>query len=348
MIEKNKKIAVAMSGGVDSSTTAAMLMEQGHQIFGITMKLFDHPNAQKAVDDAKEIADKVGIEHHVLELHHDFKSGVIDPFLEGYIAGETPLPCAVCNKKIKFGALLDYAKELGADYLATGHYVRLVDGKIYRGFDAGRDQSYFLFGVNKDQIKHMLFPLGEIEKVDVRKHAKEDYDLSVADKPDSQDICFVTDGDYAGYVAAARPDAVKSGDIVDREGTVLGQHRGVIHYTVGQRRGLGIGGGDPLYVHEIDAVNNRVIVGDAAGLSKQNVLIRDVNWLGETPLVEEKLQVKLRSVQPLVDAAVRMQDDGTAVVVLDKALKTAVAPGQACVFYRDDQLLGGGWIVKGF
>ena len=344
-MKNNNKIAIAMSGGVDSSVVAAILMAEGHEVFGITMKLFDHENAQKAVDDARAMAKKIGIKHYVLELYDDFKSNVINPFLDSYISGKTPLPCAICNQKIKFGALLDYAIELGANCLATGHYVRIIDDKIYRGVDTNRDQSYFLFGVNKEQIKRMLFPLGDIEKVEVRKLAKDLYDLEVADKPDSQDICFVPDGDYASYVVDACPDDVKAGDTIDSSGNILGQHRGIIHYTVGQRKGLGIGGGDPLYVQKIDAKNNTVIVGSVTDLAKNKVLISEVNWLGETPLASEKLQVKLRSAQQPVDAIVTMQDDNTAIVELDDTVKTAVAAGQACVFYKENQLLGGGWIV---
>ncbi len=354
-----ERIVVAMSGGVDSSATAALLHEQGHEVVGVTLRLYDQAAASgragsccagRDIEDARRVADRLGIAHYVIDQEEAFRRDVIEPFAESYARGETPIPCVACNRTVKFRDLLGLARDLGASALATGHYVRREESAagpmLLRGVDPARDQSYFLFATTRAQLAFLRFPLGGMaSKAETRAIAAR-HGLAVASKPDSQDICFVAGGDYADTVARLRPDTAEPGDIVDREGRVLGRHRGVIHYTVGQRRGLGLGGGEPLYVLEIDAARRRVVVGPRAGLERRRVALARVNWLGEDDAEESRVAVKIRSTRPPAPAILRRTSDGTAIVELDSP-ELGVAPGQACVFYAGERVLGGGWIAAG-
>ncbi|MGQ9367732.1 tRNA 2-thiouridine(34) synthase MnmA [Azospirillum sp. ST 5-10] len=359
---QDTRVVVAMSGGVDSSVTAALLREEGYDVVGITLQLYDHGVAlRKAgaccagqdIYDARQVADRIGIPHYVLDYESRFGQDVIDDFADSYLRGETPIPCVRCNQRVKFRDLLNTARDLGAEALATGHYVRRMAGaagaELHRAVDPGRDQSYFLFATTRDQLDFLRFPLGGLTKPETRALA-ERYGLAVADKPDSQDICFVPGGSYADVVARLRPGAVEPGDIVHVDGRVLGRHRGIVHYTVGQRKGLGIGGlkgeEEPLYVVRVEAPTRRVVVGPKRTLARARVRVREVNWLGPAAAPGEPVaaQVKLRSAQPPAPATVRLAADGTAEVTLDEA-QFGIAPGQACVMYRDDRVLGGGWIA---
>jgi len=342
-------IVVAMSGGVDSSVTAGLLREEGYKVAGVTLKLFEHENAYKAIKDAKAIADLLKIEHHVLNCEDSFKENVIDNFINTYLKGETPLPCARCNKKIKFGELLNFARESGADCMATGHYVQRIineNGKaeIHRAEDHIRDQSYFLFNLTQEQIDFSYFPIGNISKAVTREHAKRlGLGLEMASKPDSQDICFITGGDYAAYLKQNYPDLIKPGKIIHTDGTVLGKHNGIVNYTIGQRRGLGIGGGhnqnnNPFFVVDINVEKNEVIVGDYALLARNKVYIRETNWLVEIPETGLAATLRLRSSQKPQVATV-FKDH----VILQEP-SFGVASGQACVCYLGEHLIGGGWI----
>ena len=351
------RVVAAMSGGVDSSVTAALLAEQGFEVIGVTLQLYDHGQgrgrtccAGQDIHDARRVADSLGIPHYVLDYESRFRDSVMDDFADTYLRGETPIPCVRCNQTVKFRDLLTTARDLGADALATGHYVRRRLGmhgpELHRAADPTRDQSYFLFATTREQLDFLRFPLGGKDKATTRAAARR-FGLDVAAKPDSQDICFVPDGDYARTVRALRPGAFVPGDIVDVRGRVLGRHEGIAHFTIGQRRGIGVAAADPLYVQRLEPEAARVVVGPRDALLRRRVPIGALNWLGtDEPSADGvRLQVKLRSAQDPVQATVYGRDGGRAEVVLD-APEPGVAPGQACVIYDGDRVLGGGWIAR--
>jgi tRNA-specific 2-thiouridylase len=355
------RVVVAMSGGVDSSVVAALYAQAGYEVIGVTLQLYDHGAALarkgaccagRDIHDARRVADSLGFAHYVLDYESRFREAVIDDFADQYLAGATPIPCVRCNQRVKFRDLLETAKELDADCLATGHYVRRVDGpdgaELHTAADASRDQSYFLFATTPAQLDFLRFPLGGLATKAETRVLAASFGLEVADKPDSQDICFVPDGDYARVIGKLRPGAAEPGEIVDLHGNVLGQHRGIIHYTVGQRRGLGIGGGAPLHVIRLDPVRQRVVVGPRSALGVETVTLREVNWLGVAPVNgAARVRVKVRSTRPPEPARVIFGEGGAATVVLDTPAE-GVAPGQACVFYAEmgTRVLGGGWIAR--
>ncbi len=351
------RVVVAMSGGVDSSVTAALLVEAGFDVVGITLQLYDHGAATgkkgaccagQDIDDAARVAERLGIPHYVLDYEERFRRAVIEDFARSYVAGETPIPCVRCNETVKFRDLLATADDLGAAALATGHYVRRVPGvdgpELHRAIDASRDQSYFLFATTSAQLDFLRFPLGALGKDETRTLARR-FALPVAAKPDSQDICFVPSGRYAAIVEKLRPGAAEPGEVVDEEGRVLGRHEGVIHYTVGQRKGLGVAAAEPLYVLRLEPETRRVVVGPRAALGTRGVELGPINWLANSkPREGMALAVKLRSAQPPVMAQLHC-GDGRATVLLEEPA-FGVAPGQACVFYEGTRVLGGGWIRR--
>jgi tRNA-uridine 2-sulfurtransferase len=351
------RVVAAMSGGVDSSVVAGLLAREGYDVAGVTLQLYDHGKAIKKkgaccagadIHDAKRVAERLGIPHYVLDYEERFKKAVIDDFADAYARGETPIPCVRCNERVKFGDLLTLARELGADALATGHYVRRVEGaggaELHRAADLSRDQSYFLFATTPEQLALLRFPLGDLPKSEVRGMARA-LDLPVAEKPDSQDICFVPEGRYSGIVHRLRPDAARGGEIVDLSGRSLGTHPGIVNFTVGQRKGLGLSGnGEPLFVVRLESESARVVVGPREALRTRSISLAHVNWLAPAPDV---CAVKVRSTCEPAPARVLAGDGGKAKVEL-LAGEDAVAPGQACVFYEENgtRVLGGGWIVK--
>ena len=352
------RIVVAMSGGVDSSVTAALLVEGGFEVVGVTLQLYDHGAAighkgaccaGQDIGDARRVADRLGIAHYVLDYEGRFRKEVIEDFAEAYRRGETPIPCIRCNQRIKFRDLLGTARDLGASALATGHYVRRTIGpdgpELRRAADPARDQSYFLFATTRAELEFLRFPLGGLAKNETRALARR-FDLAVADKPDSQDICFVPQGSYVRLVERLRPEAGEAGAIVDMAGRVLGRHRGIAHFTVGQRKGLGVASAEPLYVLRLDSEQRRVIVGPRAVLAETRLSLGEVNWLGRPAKPGMAVAAKLRSAQLPVGA--RFYPGGSeedAVLILD-APAGAVAPGQAAVLYDGERLLGGGWIRR--
>ena len=352
------RIVVAMSGGVDSSVTAALLVEGGFEVVGVTLQLYDHGAAighkgaccaGQDIGDARRVADRLGIAHYVLDYEGRFRKEVIEDFAEAYRRGETPIPCIRCNQRIKFRDLLGTARDLGASALATGHYVRRTIGpdgpELRRAADPARDQSYFLFATTRAELEFLRFPLGGLAKNETRALARR-FDLAVADKPDSQDICFVPQGSYVRLVERLRPEAGEPGAIVDMAGRVLGRHRGIAHFTVGQRKGLGVASAEPLYVLRLDSEQRRVVVGPRAALAETRLSLGEVNWLGRPAKPGMAVAAKLRSTQLPVGA--RFYPSGTkedAVLVL-AAPAGAVAPGQAAVLYDGERVLGGGWIRR--
>lgn len=362
--ESDTRVVVAMSGGVDSSAVAAQLKSEGYNVIGVTLQLYDHGAALAKkgaccagvdIHDARRVANDMGFPHYVLDYENIFRDAVIEEFADSYLSGATPVPCIRCNERVKFKDLLETAKDLDADCMATGHYIQRKMGingaELHSAADANRDQSYFLFSTTQEQLEYLRFPLGHLPSKNETRALAAKHGLVVADKPDSQDICFVPDGNYAGVIEKLRPGVVEPGDIVDTSGTILGKHNGVIHYTIGQRRGLGIGGlSDPLYVVELDVNKKHVIVGTKDLLKTRIVPVAEVNWLGDEPMTSRQewhLSVKVRSTRPPREAILRPINDKRAEIELLNP-EEGVSPGQACVFYdtHGSRIYGGGWITK--
>tara|TARA_B100001741_G_scaffold15491_1_gene11793 strand:- start:2599 stop:3714 length:1116 start_codon:yes stop_codon:yes gene_type:complete len=357
---KDTTVVVAMSGGVDSSTVAGLMKMEGYNVIGITLKLSDD-NQQVAkskvccagqdIIDAKRVAHKLNIEHKVLYYQSKFKSGVIDNFVDSYLKGETPIPCVQCNKTVKFNDLFEEAKSLKADALITGHYVKSItkDNKtdMYRATDENRDQSYFLFNTTREQLDYLRFPLGGLLKSETRDIAKK-LNLNVADKPDSQDICFVPDGNYVSVIEKFRPEAFKKGNIKNLNGDVLGVHDGIVNFTIGQRKGIKIAAKEPLYVIDINSDKNEIIVGLKNDLLKKEIILKDLNLLDDKEVFEDEILVKVRSTGKLLRSKLSFKEDKSVLNLLED--EYGISPGQACVFYKKDingyKVLGGGWITK--
>ena len=361
-IKKDTKVVVAMSGGVDSSVVAALMKEEGYNVTGITLKLYDDIKSSKQgrqccagqdIADAKRVSEKLNIDHKILFYQKKFKVEVVDSFIDSYVAGETPIPCVQCNQTVKFRDLFKYAKDLKADALITGHYVTRINknglANMYRAKDINRDQSYFLFNTSQEQLNYLRFPLGEIDKLETRNIAKK-LKLNVADKPDSQDICFVPNGDYSSVIKRFRPGSFKPGKILDLNGKEVGEHEGIINYTIGQRKGIKISSDKPLYVININADNNSIIVGGKDFLEIKAIQLRDLNILGNMKDFDNPIYIKVRSTGRFLKAKINISNKFASVKILDK--ETGISPGQACVFYSPDEfgdkVLGGGWIDKTF
>ena len=357
---KDTKVVVAMSGGVDSSTVAGIMKKEGYNVIGITLKLYDTPKSSKKnrqccagqdILDAKRVSQQLNIDHKILYYQKKFKKDVIDSFVDSYVAGETPIPCVKCNQTVKFRDLYSYARELKADALITGHYVSRVqingNAEMYRAADLERDQSYFLFSTTQEQLNFLRFPLGQMNKKETRKIASE-LKLNVADKPDSQDICFVPNGNYASVIKRYRPESFKKGNVVDLRGNILGKHEGIINFTIGQRKGIRVAHKEPLYVVNIDSKKNEVVVGNRESLVIKRIFLRDLNLLSDLEKYNDNLFMKVRSTGRLIKVKVNLNVKGAEVNLQEE--ETGISPGQASVFYSKnkfgDKVLGGGWIVK--
>ena len=352
-------VVVAMSGGVDSSTVAGMMKKEGYKVIGITLKLYDDGKEVAAskqccsgqdIMDAKRVAQKLDIDHKILYYQNKFKQGVIDNFVDSYLKGETPIPCVQCNQTVKFKDLFEVSKDLKADAMITGHYVKSItsdnETSMYRAIDENRDQSYFLFNTTREQLNYLRFPLGSLLKDETREIAKK-LDLNVADKPDSQDICFVPNGDYASVIQKFRPGSLQKGNIKNLDGKVIGVHDGIINFTIGQRKGIKVSDSEPLYVIKIDSEKNEIIVGPREKLGKKNISLVNLNLLVDKLDFDNEIYVKVRSTGKLLKANIDIHNSNTANVNLVN-LEDGISPGQACVFYRKDNIgykvLGGGWI----